>query len=499
MQTANPFPPRFSTIAAIAVLIAAIAPPMWGQETPAITVGNARLVGVPDDWTHHHLVFSDPGSADDAARNGAYERWFSVVNEPRYVMQQLKRGLPVQGSAAVDAAWIEGARRVGREAGVWGLERRKFNRPTIDKDWSMVLGSAAPGVGAGMFPAKFSFNATSSSPINCASATTPDYTVYNTGATGSATQASVVAYDNLYSSCAGQVPSVYWAFNTSGKVVTSVVLSLNGNQLAYVQTPGSGNAQLVVLTWSKTPTGRTVTGSVSGTAITLTAGTLTSMDVGAVLSGGSIPAGDTIKTVTSGTVGTLTTAGTTASGTLTISADAGGPGTALANNGSYPSCVAPCAAILSFSGTTRSDTISSPYYDYASDTLFVGDGSGGLHKFHPGFQWSTGRGWVAVVLAKHDRAYEPGPRQRGRTCVCRRRLRIPLFSQFVGHRNQIVASGGEPRHCRWTHGRHYAGICLRDGVKRYQLDIGHECLCRRCEAVQRCHPATGQFWYSHYI
>ena len=82
----------------------------------------------------------------------------------------------------------------------------------------MVLGTAAPGVGAGNYPAKFSFNATSSSPINCASAANPDYVVYNTGATGSATQASVVAYDNIYATtCSGQVPSVYWAFNTSGK------------------------------------------------------------------------------------------------------------------------------------------------------------------------------------------------------------------------------------------------------------------------------------------
>ena len=361
---------------------------IWGQGAPAITVGNVQITGLPDDWTHHHVVFSDPGSADDAIQNGAYERWFGVVNDPRYVMQQIKRGLPAQGSAAVDAAWIEGARRAGRDPGVRGIERRKVNQPSISKDWSMVLGSAAPGVGAGMYPAKFAFNAAgtgSSSPLNCANVATPDYVVYNTGAMGSASQASVVAYDNLYSSCSLQKPSVYWAFNTSGKVVTSVVLSQNGLQLAYVQTPGSGNAQLVVLTWSKSPAGRTVTGSVSGTAITLTAGTLTSMDVGAVLSGGSIPAGDTIATVTSGTAGTLTTAGTTASTTLTISADAGGPGTALANNVSYPSCTAPCAAILSFSGTTRSDTISSPYYDYSSDSLYVGDASGGLHKFHPVF------------------------------------------------------------------------------------------------------------------
>ena len=143
-----------------------------------------------------------------------------------------------------------------------------------------------------MYPAKFSFN-----PIgtpNCASATSPDFVVYNTSVTGSASQASIVAYDNLYSSCTGQVPSVYWAFNTGGKVTTSVVLSLTGSQLAFVQTPSSGNAQLVLLKlgaeargtqphqWNHEHTQRQH-------GLLDTAG-LTSMDVGAGISGTGIPA-----------------------------------------------------------------------------------------------------------------------------------------------------------------------------------------------------------------
>jgi hypothetical protein len=410
MQIPKSFSGGLSMIASASVLIATFTTPVRGQDTPAITVGNVKIAGLPDDWTHHHVAFSDPGSADDAARNGTYDKWFEIVNDPRYVMQQLKRGLAVQGSAAVDATWIEAARRARREPGAWGFERRKLEQPAIDKDWSMVLGSGAAGVGAGRYPAKFSFNATSSSPINCASATNPDYVVYNTGATGSTTQASVVAYDNLYGgtptpACSGQVPSVYWAFNTSGKVVTSVVLSLNGEQLAYVQTPSSGNAQLVILTWSKTPAGRSVTGSLSAASpeVTLTSGTtFTSADVGAVMSGTGITGAVTIASVLSSTTANLATAPSTqAAESLAITADAGGPDT-LANNASYPSCTAPCAAILTFSGTSRADTISSPYYDYSSDTLYVGDASGGLHKFHPLFNGTpaevltSGGPWAAV-------------------------------------------------------------------------------------------------------
>ena len=102
----------------------------------------------------------------------------------------------------------------------------------------MALGSGSTTVGAGMYPAKFSFNPIGAA--NCASATSPDFVVYDTSTTGSSSQASIVAYDNLYSSCSGQVPSVYWAFNTGGKVTTSAVLSLTGSQLAFIQTPASG-------------------------------------------------------------------------------------------------------------------------------------------------------------------------------------------------------------------------------------------------------------------
>jgi hypothetical protein len=371
--------------------------PVVGQEIQGIPVGNQKLTGTIDDWTHHHVVFSDPGTSDDAIRRGEYEQWFRIVNDPRYVMQQMKRRLPVQGPAADDVARFGEAKESASSAFAHGLmgpfERARIRalNPPIDKDWSMVLGSGTTTAGSGMFPAKFSFNATSTSPINCASATTPDYVVYNTSATGSTTQASVVAYDNLYSSCTGQVPSVYWAFNTAGKVVTSVVLSLDGTQAAYIQTPASGNAQLVVLKWAAKPTGRSVTsGSTNITngskTFTATAG-LTSMDVGAGISGTGIPAGDTIATVTSATAGTLTTAATangTAAESLAITADAGGPDT-LSSNSGYPTCAAPCMISLSFSGTTRSDSISSPFYDYTNDALYVGDASGGLHKFHPVF------------------------------------------------------------------------------------------------------------------
>ena len=53
---------------------------------------------------------------------------------------------------------------------------------------------------------------------------------------------------------------------------------------------------------------------------------------------------------------------------------------AAATPATYRACTAPCAVTLAFSGN-HNDTFSAPYYDYSSDTAFVGDDNGNLHKF----------------------------------------------------------------------------------------------------------------------
>jgi len=388
----------FAVIVGITVLIT-------GEPASKLRVQPAspHHVGVVDDWSFHHLVFSNPGTYEQVAKDpAAYAKWLTIHYDTRFILQQMKRH-------AEDAASPSGMMEPQYLA-IGGLRLPPWRpigppRPgpkpksTLKGDWSMDMGTGAK-VGAGMYPAKFSFDTTTAS---CT-----DFVVYNTSVAGSSTQASIVAYDNLYSSCTGQVPSVYWAFNTSGTVRISVVLSPHGDQVAFVQTPSSGNAQLVLLKWAAKPAGRTLTSG--GTNITngsktfTTTSGLTSMDVGAGISGTGIPAGDTIATVTSATAGTLTNNATgngTSGESLAITADAGGPDTLTAvGNSSYPGCAGPCMTTISFSGTSRSDTISSPFYDYLSDTIYVGDASGGLHKFNPVFGGTTpaevGTPWVGV-------------------------------------------------------------------------------------------------------
>ncbi len=151
-----------------------LAIPMWGQEVPQPFTGDGvQITGLPDDWTHHHLTFSDPGTEQEALDKGTYSEWVKVVNDPRYLMQQLKRRAQAQGPAAEEVARIEEMAQAQSYIAT--------NPPgRVRRDWSMDMGTGAK-VGAGMYPAKFSFNGTA----NCGSATSPDFVVYNTSLAGS--------------------------------------------------------------------------------------------------------------------------------------------------------------------------------------------------------------------------------------------------------------------------------------------------------------------------
>jgi len=120
-----------------------------------------------------------------------------------------------------------------------------------------LSGGSTGGMAAGQYPAKFSFSTTSA---KCS-----DYVVYPTGAVGTSSQATIVAFNNLYSGCSGSVPGVYWAYNapvssTNGVATLSPVIDFNGTQVAFVETV-SGTSYLVLL--RMTNTGSTVTTATS--------------------------------------------------------------------------------------------------------------------------------------------------------------------------------------------------------------------------------------------
>lgn len=178
----------------------------------------ATSEGFPTDWTHHHVIYSQPVTAEQAQR---------VALDPRYRQQSYRlnfaRTLALDGESESVAS---GLASTGRVKGFWSED----------------MGTGATS-GADNYPAKYSFSTTAAL---CGNATTPDYVVFNTGLSGSATQASIVAYDNLYSGCTGTVPQTYWAYNTGGQVITSPATSLDGTQIAFTQT----NGYLVLLKWA---------------------------------------------------------------------------------------------------------------------------------------------------------------------------------------------------------------------------------------------------------
>ena len=197
-----------------------------------------RQAGLPTDWSHRHVIFSQPSTDAQAA---------AVMHDPRY-WQQWNREHFVKALNAADV----------------GLSNRSLfaSAGASHADWSQNLGSGA-NAGAGVFPAKYSFQVTTAT---CAGGVgvRPDYVVFSTGLLGTSGQASIVAFNNLYSGCTGIVPTAYWAFNTGGQVLTSPTISGDGRQVAFVQTTG-GIASLVLLKWAS---GGTVGSPVTLVAVT---------------------------------------------------------------------------------------------------------------------------------------------------------------------------------------------------------------------------------------
>jgi hypothetical protein len=296
------------------------------------------------DWSHRHVIFSRPTSWVTA---------WKLQGEPRYWQQTVRRGgldRAFSSEVSNERGPAENeADREFRRSGEGDFEPRRIRiggwprRERLDefhRDWGQSLGAGgttgAPLAGVNwypVYPAKFSFD------VSAAPSCANDFVVFPTNQPGvTAGQASIIAFNNLSagtgaSLCASTNSSVYWSYNsnfnaaggaTSGTVATSPTLSQDGSKVAFVETraAASGGAILHLLKWK----------SGEGTAI-------------------SAAVKPTIATAW------------TADGAAGHCPVAGG-----------------CMISIVFNGG-QSDTGSSPYYDYARDTLYVGDDNGVLHKF----------------------------------------------------------------------------------------------------------------------
>jgi hypothetical protein len=195
------------------ILVAVLAP------GPSFAQKEKEKEGFPEDWSHHHVVFSNPGTIGEAAGRGSFDSWYKVVTNPRFTHQLLKR----------------------RQKPPRGMGNKGPQVTPLQRDWSATLGGA--GVAPDMFPAKWQF----SPAANAASCS--DYVVFpvnKAGVLGS--QPNIVAYDNLYvnaggaGTCPGTTPTVLFSyFVGTGTVQTSPTLGGAAGQVAYVESIAGGS------------------------------------------------------------------------------------------------------------------------------------------------------------------------------------------------------------------------------------------------------------------
>ena len=288
--------------------------------------------GMPTDWSHRHVIFSQPST---------YAQVNRITSDPRYWQQwyrdNVPRAQPVDGEGSANA----------------------ILDPASTGDWSENLGTGA-SIGAGNFPAKYGFQITTAS---CS-----DYVVFSTGLVGSSTQATVVGFKNLYSGCGGIVPTVAWAYKTGGQNINSPVISTTGgDQVAFVQT-ASSQGTLVLLKWAA---GGTVGAPVTPTTVsnasyrTCTAPCMTTI---LLKNGLGVAVDDTTSSVFPDYSHDIIWVGGAAGWLHQITGVFRGT-PAEVNTGGFPVQLSTTAAFLS-----------SPAHDRTSGLVFVGDSNGFLYS-----------------------------------------------------------------------------------------------------------------------
>jgi hypothetical protein len=309
------------------------------------------------DWSTRHTIYSQTGTsaALEAARSDprAIFRWHEV--EQGLIQQRQLRSFA----------------RFGYRP------RRRFpfrSKGTVERDWSINLGTA--GTANAMYPAKFSFD------VNATPSCANDFVVFPVNAAGSAAQANIVAFNNLYSGTAGTngicnrgatgndtgvAATVMWSYNVhaiaaGAAVPTSPVLSLDGAKVAFVESAAGNPAHFHVLAWK---------------------------------------AGD-------GRVANLQNALLPKAIVAPFSATA-------------PAAASGTATDLSFGTTT--DTLSSPYIDYANDVAYLGNDAGVLYRIKNVFCTTPACGTAQPAI---DLTWGTA----GAVAVCAGKLTAPVLNYY---------------------------------------------------------------------
>jgi len=218
-----------------------------------------RRPGQVMDWTSRHILYPQ-GTSLRALRLSqrdprAYWNYLKIVQAANAARTQASEGVETRPAGAVQLRHegvYEGSDVNGRGDDTRFGRIQPPKQPKLPMrphaDWSLPLGAA--GLAQDMYPAKFSFD------VNAAPDCTNDYVVYTLDTAPSATQANIVAFNNLYSGstggtgiCGPGTATVMWAYQVSTAALpTSPIISLDGTKVAFVD--GANPAVFHVLTWT---------------------------------------------------------------------------------------------------------------------------------------------------------------------------------------------------------------------------------------------------------
>jgi hypothetical protein len=183
-------------------------------------------IGLPQDWTHQHVVFH---------RQMLSQHPKLAATEPRVLHQFVRRMPYSQGT-------VRGPSDAASSAAA-----------AINRDWSVNLGGGK--VTFGMSPIKYGFDV--NAPPSCAN----DFAAFGLDAAGvTGGQGNLVAFNNLYRGpgglCGTGDPSTLFSYNITtvagGRITTSPVLSIDGTKIAFVESAGSSSI-FHVLKWATGP------------------------------------------------------------------------------------------------------------------------------------------------------------------------------------------------------------------------------------------------------
>jgi hypothetical protein len=474
-------PSRLSIVAALALLVA-LGIAMSGQEAPLQKAASEQREaparnevlrqniedwilqgrGIPADWSHRHVVFSNPAvTEEEAFANGTHDHWLGIVNDPRYILQQIKRdpatrrlitegmGLGTEENADLQTVDAQEAPESEESIGIGEpAKAQKAKEKTAKGIWgeSLTSSTTAGTVGPGNYPAKYSFDGS----VSCS-----DFVVFNTSLTGvqgsttviftaaadttgtivitnSSTGASLTltagsansgtTWNNNSATAATNAGNFNTILNTTGNgssvgvystvssaTVTitaeqlgAVTISVKNNTLSNISTPASGAsenftggtnaARILAYTDLYSTTCGTIGGAVPTLSWQYETGGVVKTSVSLSEDGTQLAFVQSYNTSSSTTAAELVLLTPGSSSTLSF------PTIVTAAN--YRGCTAPCMTLFAL---TNDDTNSSPFVDYTDDILYVGDNAGSLHKFTGVFRGTpavASSPWPVTVSAK---------------------------------------------------------------------------------------------------